>query len=408
MKVPTTALEHAIALIKQGKRIEAQKSLKSLIAEDQHNIGAWFWLVETCTTHNQRIKILEMCLEFNQDNQQVKQSLEKFRILAAKQLPESPSKHESKRAREKPDGKYKSLFRLSVISAFVLMAINFLLTLLFSRNESTAFLYFFFVFPFTPLLSLPATAIVYFIYSSQHKGVFFLTAIGIPLIFNLVGASILIIPSLITSSLHPPAMVRLTGEYSDKLGTSYGEKSLDVSVGVTTDRSGEFMILAHLIADGQIMSVSSTDISLVPGDNSVTIQFQGEDIRRYRRDGPYLVKILSIHDMQADQSIDVTTNTWQTAAYRWHDFGGELCFILQTSIQPASSVATMQIDPAPNCPNGQGYLSGSRVTLKVTPNSGFQFKGWGGDTGGVDIYSPVITLQMQRNMVANAFLEPNP
>ena len=101
MKVPTTALEHAIALIKQGKRVEAQKSLKTLIAEDQHNIGAWFWLVETCTTHNQRIKILEMCLEFNQDNQQVKQSLEKFRILAAKQLPESPSKHESKHAREK-------------------------------------------------------------------------------------------------------------------------------------------------------------------------------------------------------------------------------------------------------------------------------------------------------------------
>mgnify|MGYP003575684942 CR=1 FL=1 len=407
MKVSDTPLENAIALVKQGKHIEAQKLLKSLIAEDQHNLTAWFWLVETCTTNIQRLNVLEMCLEYNPDNQQVKQALEKLRTLSTAQLSAPLPKYERKRPLEKSGGKYKPLIKLSVISAFILVAINYLLPLFFRQNESSYFLYLFFVFPFTPFLSLPATAIVYFIYSSQRRGVFFLTAIGIPLIFNLVGASILMIPALIDSMIHPPATVSLTGEYSDKIGTLYGEKSLDVSVGVTTDRAGDFTIGAQLIVDGQIISTANTDTSLIPGDNTVIIQFPGSDISRYQLNGPYQVKVLPISDWQKGGYIDVRNNSWQTATYYWNSFGGEIvCYTLSAGIRPNPSAATMTISPAPNCTNGQ-YLADTRVTLQVVPKPGFRFVGWCGDYG-EDIHSTITTFRMERNMSTTACLEPEP
>lgn len=413
--MPITPLEHAIALIKQGKHAEAQKSLKSLIAEDQHNLKAWFWLVETCTTNKQRINILEMCLDFNPDNQQVKHALEKLRALSSAQLSTTLPKSEEKRSLETSEGKYKALIKLSIVSAFLLVVINYLLAFLAASSQDVQVyvLFLAFVLPWTPLLSLPATAIVYSIYSKRHKSVFFV--VGIPLIFNVLGASVLNLPYLIDPLMRlisPPPTVSLTGKFSDKLGAWYGEKSLDVSVGVTTDQAGDFSIGAQLISGNQVISTSNTSVSLVPGDNIVTIQFLGEDIRHYRLDGPYQVKVLPIVDVEARDwqtsgYIPVKNNIWQTAAYHWRDFGGELCFALVASIQPNPSVATMEISPAPNCLNGQ-YLSATRVTLKVTPKPGFQLRGWGGDTGGVDIHSPIITIPMQRNMVANAFFEPKP
>jgi hypothetical protein len=79
--VSVTPLERAIALIKQGKRVEAQEILKPLIAADHHNLPAWFWFTETCSTNKQRLNVLEICLEYNPDNEQVKQALDKIRTL---------------------------------------------------------------------------------------------------------------------------------------------------------------------------------------------------------------------------------------------------------------------------------------------------------------------------------------
>jgi hypothetical protein len=45
--MPTNPLEHAVALIKQGEVIEAQKVLDPIIEADPHNLHAWFWFVET-------------------------------------------------------------------------------------------------------------------------------------------------------------------------------------------------------------------------------------------------------------------------------------------------------------------------------------------------------------------------
>ena len=72
-------LEHAVALIKRGELIEAQKVLDKIIEADPHNLHAWFWFVETCPTTKQRIQVLEICLESNPDNTLVKQLLDKLR-----------------------------------------------------------------------------------------------------------------------------------------------------------------------------------------------------------------------------------------------------------------------------------------------------------------------------------------
>ena len=74
----SNSLEYAIGLIEKGKLIEAQKVLKPLIAADHHDLAAWFWFVETCSTNKQRINVLEICLECNPDNEQVKQTLDKL------------------------------------------------------------------------------------------------------------------------------------------------------------------------------------------------------------------------------------------------------------------------------------------------------------------------------------------
>jgi hypothetical protein len=75
-------LENAIKFNKQGKPLKAQKLLKPLIATNHHNLPAWFLFVETCPTYQQKINVLEICLEQNPDNEKVKQMLDKLRKMA--------------------------------------------------------------------------------------------------------------------------------------------------------------------------------------------------------------------------------------------------------------------------------------------------------------------------------------
>ena len=98
-----TPLARAITLIEQGNLLEAQKILKSILSKDHHNISAWFWFVETCSTNEQRLKALEFCLEYNPDNAQVKQALVKFRDIHIEQLSvQSSNGEKTDSARKKP------------------------------------------------------------------------------------------------------------------------------------------------------------------------------------------------------------------------------------------------------------------------------------------------------------------
>jgi hypothetical protein len=72
-------LNDAIQLIRQGQKWEAQRILQELIKAEPQNIPAWFWYVETCTTTERRIQVLETCLKMNPGNNQVEQALQKIR-----------------------------------------------------------------------------------------------------------------------------------------------------------------------------------------------------------------------------------------------------------------------------------------------------------------------------------------
>jgi hypothetical protein len=72
-------LNHAIQLIRQGQKWEAQRILQELIKSAPGNIQAWFWYVETCTTTERRIQVLEECLKMNPGNQQVMKAIQAFR-----------------------------------------------------------------------------------------------------------------------------------------------------------------------------------------------------------------------------------------------------------------------------------------------------------------------------------------
>lgn len=308
------------------------------------------------------------------------------------------------------NNKYGSLVIISAISALTLVIVNYgIYSYLASGGEGGAFLYLL-VLPLTPFLSLPATIIVYFIHARLHRGVFFVARMGIPLLFNLIGASVFLLvfwsPGLTTRVTHPPATLELTGVHSDKIGSSGDEKTLDVSITLYSSRAGEFSLGMQLMAGDQVISTSSDLVTLAPGNNVITYQFHGDDIRLYQLDGPYQVNVLPIRDDDTMDILELQNNQWQTAAYHWRDFGDELCYFLVTYVEPAPSWGTLEVNPEPNCAGG-GYLHGTAVTITAIPNPGYQFVGWVHDT---PLHSgpPALTLDIIREMEVSAYFEPQP
>ena len=93
----TDTLNEAIALMKAGKKAEAQKLLERLIEANPQNITAWMWEADTWPTVAGKIKVLELCLQRNPGNQQVKQALA---MLAVKLPAAIPPQREPAKAQE--------------------------------------------------------------------------------------------------------------------------------------------------------------------------------------------------------------------------------------------------------------------------------------------------------------------
>ncbi|MCB9112778.1 MAG: YIP1 family protein [Anaerolineales bacterium] len=80
-------LNEAIQLIRNGQKLGARRILQGLIDTEPNNIQAWFWYVETCTTTERRVEVLEECLQKNPGNQQVSKALS----MMQSQLPKPDS-----------------------------------------------------------------------------------------------------------------------------------------------------------------------------------------------------------------------------------------------------------------------------------------------------------------------------
>lgn len=78
-------IQQAVALIKQGRKGEAQPILQAYIRVNPHDIKAWFWYVETLDSVGKRIQLLEVCLKQNPGNLQVLKALE---MLQGKHSPQ--------------------------------------------------------------------------------------------------------------------------------------------------------------------------------------------------------------------------------------------------------------------------------------------------------------------------------
>jgi len=74
----------AVALTQSGQRAEAQKLLEPHIRKNPHDVKAWLCETETWSSQRSKIRVLEMCLEFNPGNQKVMDVLDLLRKSQAK------------------------------------------------------------------------------------------------------------------------------------------------------------------------------------------------------------------------------------------------------------------------------------------------------------------------------------
>lgn len=81
-----------------------------------------------------------------------------------------------------------------------------------------------------------------------------------------------------------------------------------------------------------------------------------------------------------------------------------LCYSLNTTTDPSGS-GVVNLNPAPNCFQGLGYLSETNVTLTAVPNNGYTFSYWGGDTIG-SMNPTTITMNGTKNVTANFSASP--
>ena len=70
------SLDECIALIKNGKKVEARKLLQEILQLDLRNLNGWYWYVETFDTPEQKLKALRLCLKYNPDNQIIKDAIQ--------------------------------------------------------------------------------------------------------------------------------------------------------------------------------------------------------------------------------------------------------------------------------------------------------------------------------------------
>jgi hypothetical protein len=122
-----------------------------------------------------------------------------------------------------------------------------------------------------------------------------------------------------------PRDARLTGTYADRAKDEDGDgfnDALLLDVGLAATRVGTYTLSADLVASGQTIAHATTYTMLVRGTPTVTLRFDGRDIRRERVDGPYSVTNVYLLDLGiSGLPAGIADDVWKTADYHWQDFG---------------------------------------------------------------------------------------
>ena len=124
---------------------------------------------------------------------------------------------------------------------------------------------------------------------------------------------------------------QLAGTYADRPEDTDGDgidDTLTLDVGVTATEVGTYTLSADLVAQEQTITHATEYTLLASGAQTVTLQFDGWDIRRSQLDGPYTVTGVYLLDLGAGGvPAQIADDVWQTAPYSWRDFGFERFYL---------------------------------------------------------------------------------
>jgi Tol biopolymer transport system component/pimeloyl-ACP methyl ester carboxylesterase len=128
-----------------------------------------------------------------------------------------------------------------------------------------------------------------------------------------------------------PHSARLTGRYRDEPRDDDRDgfnDTLALDVGVAVTQVGTYTLSADLTADGQTISHAAHYAVLGAGTQTVTLHFDGWDIRRSRFDGPFTFSQVRLVDLSVGGiPAESADNVWTTDAYDWRDFGFDSLYL---------------------------------------------------------------------------------
>jgi predicted esterase len=79
-------LESAIGLVQSGKMEAARELLELILKEDRHSIPVWHWYAQTWPKDADKIRVWEVCLRHNPENQLAQEALRDLKFLQSKQI----------------------------------------------------------------------------------------------------------------------------------------------------------------------------------------------------------------------------------------------------------------------------------------------------------------------------------
>jgi predicted esterase len=78
-------LERAIGLVQSGKMEAARELLELILKEDRHSIPVWHWYAQTWPKAGDKMRVWEVCLRYNPENQLAQEALRDLDFIQPKQ-----------------------------------------------------------------------------------------------------------------------------------------------------------------------------------------------------------------------------------------------------------------------------------------------------------------------------------
>ena len=106
-------LERAIGLIQSGKKESARELLELILKEDRHSIPVWHWYAQTWPKDADKIRVWEVCLHHNPENQLAQEALRDLNFIQSKPI-SAETKNRAPQASKRGTGSLPWLLWVSI------------------------------------------------------------------------------------------------------------------------------------------------------------------------------------------------------------------------------------------------------------------------------------------------------